>query len=177
MSFARSLPATRCACAKSGHDLVQRIPRNTGGTAAMDHVLDLGIIVGKGADQARPGRILAFLEFAQDVIDAMLELRVPRGGVHQRSRREVVTQRMAMAADVRPGADRFPAAVYVRLGPQACVDAEIVQHPVGFELQEVILVAFLGRQGMDPRGVAHRLTEKAQKMEPRSACLTASGAH
>ncbi len=130
--------------AQAGHDFVKGIPGDAGGAAAVDHVLDLGVVVGEGVDKASLGGVLAFFEIGEDVIDAIFNFVVAGGGVHEGSGSEVVTQRMTMAADVRPGADRFPTAIDIGLGLQAGVDSEIVEHAVGFELQEIVLVALLG---------------------------------
>ena len=54
-----------------------------------------------------------------------------------------MTQGVAVSANVRPRLHRFPAAINRRFGFQAGVHAEVMQHAVGFELQQVRFIAFL----------------------------------
>jgi hypothetical protein len=84
---------------------------------------------------------------------SIIHLLVAGRGIHERGRGEVVAERVAVGADVLPCLHRFPAAVDRRLGLEAGVDAEVVEHPVGPELQQVVFVALLGleeRPGEQP---------------------------
>ena len=57
--------------------------------------------------------------------------------------REVVAERVAVAADVDPRLFRLPAAVHRRLRLESRVDAEVVQHPVGLQREQIVQVALL----------------------------------
>ncbi len=75
--------------------------------------------------------MLAVAEFADDVVRARPAFDVARLRVHERTGGQVVAERMA--------GDRFlfPAPVTLGLRRQACLDAVIVQQPVGLESMQV----------------------------------------
>ncbi len=74
--------------------------------------------VGKGREPAARLR-LALRQLGDDVVDAFGEAHVARGLEHAGRGREVVAERVAVAADFDPRLDRLPAAVHRCLGWQA----------------------------------------------------------
>ncbi len=138
--------AEEVGIAEAGEDFVQGVPGHAGDAAAGDEVVELGLAVGKGADEAIRARGLAGLKFGDDIIGALPVHRIAGGGMHHGDGGEVMAESMAMAADVDPGLDGFPAAVHGGLGLESGVHAEIVQQAVRLELPEVFLVELLGME-------------------------------
>src|SRR5262249_27247537 len=123
--------------------------------------------------------VLNGFQFADDVVGALLELRVAGRGVHQTDRREV------MAGDVsgQLAAVSVPARVARRLRLQSRADAVEGEHAIRFEREQIRGVEILrvlqrpagqpdSRQRQRPRRVGHRacnLFDEATGDEPRRA--------
>ena len=136
--------AIEIGVAEAGEDFVHGVPGDADDAAAGGDVVELGGVVGEGADEAGGGGGLAFVEIGDDVVAAFFEGVIAGGGVHHGAGAEVVAEGVTVAADVRPGLDGFPSAVDGGFGWEAGVDKEVVEETVGFEGEEVFLVALLG---------------------------------
>ncbi len=83
--------------------------------------------------------LLHQVEFAHDVVGALLEARITGGRVHQRDRREMVTG--DVSREVAPAA--VPPAVGLALGGEPSAHAIEVQHAIGIEREEISGVELL----------------------------------
>ena len=99
--------------------------------ATIDLLPDLGA---DGAGVAIAMLLLGFGDFADHVINAILELLVARAGEHERQGAHVVAG--GLSDDVL----LFPAAIALALGRQTGPFVVRPEHPVGVELEQVLLV-------------------------------------
>ena len=119
--------------AQPRENLVHRVPGDAEKLFPLHAVEQLLRAVGECADQSRLRCLLTRREFGDDVVDALPVSRVACRFEHQRTRRQEVTERMAVAANLDPRLLRFPTAVHRRLRREPRVRAEVVQQAIGFE--------------------------------------------
>ena len=125
---------------QAGEGLVKDIPRDITTSdapfvslqvATVDVLPDLGT---DGAGVAIAMLLLGFGDFADHVIDAFLEALVARTGVHQGQGAHVVTG--GLPNDILT----LPATIALTFGRQASAFVIRPEHPVGVEIQQVLLV-------------------------------------
>ncbi len=126
-----------------GEDLVHRVPRDADELTAADGILELRRTVGERAHEPGSRLFLTSLQLPDDVVDALLHALVRSGRIHEGGRGEVVTERVAVAADIHPRLLGFPAAVHGRLRFETCVHPKVVKHPVRLQREQVPEVPLL----------------------------------
>ena len=142
-SSAAALPAWRCASRRPAQDLVHRVPRHADELPARHRVLELRRAVRERADEPVSRLRLTRVQLGDDVVGTLLHAVIACRRVHQRDSGEVVPERVAVATDVDPRLLRLPAAVDRRLRLEPRVHAEVVEHPVGLQREEIVEVALL----------------------------------
>ena len=128
---------------QAGEHLVHRVPGHADERPARDGVLELRRAIRKRAHQPAPRGRLTGVQLGDDVVDALLHPVVAGRRVHQCRGAEIVPEGVAVTTDPDPRLLRLPAAVHRRLRLQAGIGAEVVQHPVGLQGEQIGGIALL----------------------------------
>ena len=120
--------------------------------------------------------VLNFLQFADEIVRALLELRIAGGGVHITDGGKIVPGDVAgeLAARAVPA----PVAAVGLVGEPG-PETQVVEHPVGLELEQVFGVQFLGvlegAAGQAHGGQRQRLRGQRDRMDVHTGGLGGGG--